>query len=147
SIGSTLRLDEMRDLRDHAADRGRVLDDDRAADAREPEAAQRLTLARRGADRALAQRHLEHLLAHPCSSPSGLPRRLAIVSGVRSSCSAANVARTMLCGLCEPMHLVSTLAMPASSTTARTPPPAMTPVPSDAGRSMTAPAPKRPTTS
>src|SRR5262245_39677333 len=57
------------------------------------------------------------------------------------------VARTMLFGLFDPMHLVSTLARPASSTTARTPPPAMTPVPSDAGFSRTSPAPKRPVTS
>jgi len=53
----------------------------------------------------------------------------------------------MLFGLFEPMHFVSTLASPASSTTARTPPPAMTPVPSDAGLSRTSPAPKRPMTS
>src|SRR5215468_9779578 len=50
----------------------------------------------------------------------------------------------MLFGLFEPMHLVSTLARPASSTTARTPPPAMTPVPSEAGLSSTSPAPNRP---
>src|SRR5207249_4009163 len=57
------------------------------------------------------------------------------------------VARTMLCGLFEPRHLVSTLAMPASPTTARTPPPAITPVPSEAGFKSTAPAPKLPITS
>src|SRR5262249_51590207 len=57
------------------------------------------------------------------------------------------VARTMLFGLFDPMHFVSTLASPASSTTARTPPPAMTPVPSDAGLSSTSPAPNRPVTS
>src|SRR5262245_37347811 len=45
------------------------------------------------------------------------------------------------------MHFVRTLAIPASSTTARTPPPAMTPVPSEAGLSSTEPAPNSPVTS
>ena len=55
--------------------------------------------------------------------------------------SASNVALTMLCGLLEPRHLVKTFCIPAASTTARTPPPAITPVPSDAGLRMTYPAP------
>src|SRR5918993_35624 len=52
----------------------------------------------------------------------------------------------MLCGLAEPIDLVSTFEMPADSTTARTAPPAMIPVPSGAGLSSTWPAPKRPST-
>ena len=57
-----------------------------------------------------------------------------------------NVARTTLCALADPSDLVSTLWMPADSTTARTAPPAMMPVPSGAGFSSTDPAPKLPST-
>src|SRR5947208_2878763 len=45
------------------------------------------------------------------------------------------------------MHLVRISWMPATSTTARTAPPAITPVPSDAGLSKTSPAPNRPSAS
>src|SRR5687768_1751677 len=58
----------------------------------------------------------------------------------------AKVARTTLCGLAEPSDLVSTLWMPQLSTTARTAPPAMRPVPSGAGFSSTLPEPNLPTT-
>src|SRR5262245_56132197 len=51
----------------------------------------------------------------------------------------------MLCGLRVPRHFVSTFCTPATSSTARTPAPAITPVPGLAGLSMTSPAPKRPT--
>lgn len=46
----------------------------------------------------------------------------------------------MLIALSEPRLLDSTSWMPAHSSTARTGPPAMTPVPGLAGRSMTTPA-------
>src|SRR5436190_3776788 len=70
----------------------------------------------------------------------------AINEGFLRSINPANVARTTLCGLAEPSDFVSTLWIPALSTTARTAPPAMRPVPSGAGLSRTLPAPKRPTT-
>src|SRR5438093_2446881 len=143
---SALRLDEVRDGAHHAAHRGRVLEDDRLADAPEAEAAQRLALPWTRADGAPAEPDLHHALAHGRSSATVLPRSAATAPGSFSWVSAAIVARTMLCGLFEPMHLVSTLLTPASSTTARTPPPAMTPVPADAGFSSTSPAPKRPVT-
>ena len=57
------------------------------------------------------------------------------------SFSAVIVARTMLIGVRLPMHLERISLMPASSSTARTGPPAMTPVPSAAGRRNTSPAP------
>jgi len=47
--------------------------------------------------------------------------------------SASIVARTMLCGLVEPRLLVRMSVIPAHSSTARTGPPAMTPVPVAAG--------------
>src|SRR5207248_621085 len=86
---------------------------------REAEAAQGRTLARARPDRAPVEGRLDDAVLHaPRTSASVLPRSAATASGVRSSRSAAMVARTMLCGLFEPRHLVSTLAMPASSTSA-----------------------------
>src|SRR5215472_601935 len=51
--------------------------------------------------------------------------------------SAAKVALITLCGLEVPMDFVSTLVMPATCITLRTGPPAITPVPSEAGLSNT----------
>src|SRR5438445_147752 len=131
-----------------AAHRGRILQQDRLAAPREAEAAQGGALARARPDRAPGEGRLDDAVLHaPRTSPRVLPRSAATASGVFSSRSAAIVARTMLCGLFEPRHLVRTFEMPASSTTARTPPPAITPVPSEAGLSSTAPAPKLPVTS
>src|SRR3954468_8071644 len=56
------------------------------------------------------------------------------------------VAFTRLIGFCEPSDFESTSRMPASSSTARTPPPAITPVPSEAGFRNTRPAPNTPVT-
>ena len=61
------------------------------------------------------------------------PRRCAMAFGDSSSSSALSVARTTLTGLLLPNDLVSTSLMPAASTTARTPPPAITPVPGGVG--------------
>src|SRR5262245_2637868 len=77
-------------------------------------------------------------------SSNSLPRSRATIPGSLSIPSAANDARTTLCGLAEPSDFVNTLLMPADSTTARTAPPAMMPVPSGAGFSSTDPAPNRP---
>jgi len=55
-------------------------------------------------------------------------------------------ALTRLSLLVDPKLLVRTSLIPAASTTARTAPPAMTPVPGLAGISRTLAAPKRPTT-
>ena len=54
------------------------------------------------------------------------------------------VALTRLIGFWVPMLLESTSRIPASSRTARTAPPAITPVPGLAGRRTTWPAPNRP---
>src|SRR5215210_2233853 len=69
------------------------------------------------------------------------PRRCAIAFGDSSASSAFSVARTTLTGLLLPSDLVSTSLIPAASTTARTPPPAITPVPGAAGFSNTREAP------
>ena len=78
------------------------------------------------------------------TSPTVLPRARATSSGRRSDCSAFTVALAMLIGFVVPRLFASTSRMPASSSTARTPPPAMTPVPSLAGRRKTRAASKRP---
>src|SRR2546426_157255 len=72
---------------------------------------------------------------------SSTPRSLATRRAVVRCCSASNVARTMLCGLVEPRLLVRMSRTPAHSSTARTGPPAMTPVPDAAGFRSTRPAP------
>src|SRR5262249_11567889 len=55
--------------------------------------------------------------------------------GRPSRLSPSTVARVMLIGVVVPRLFASTSRMPASSSTARVPPPAITPVPSLAGRS------------
>src|SRR5574340_726789 len=83
---------------------------------------------------------------HGHSSSAALPRMAATSLRSRSFFKASNVARTTLCGLVVPMDLVITFCTPAEVMTARTAPPAMTPVPSGAGFSSTMPEPKRPST-
>src|SRR5690348_13333156 len=72
------------------------------------------------------------------------PRSAAISSGLRRSCRPAMVALTRLIGFCEPSDLDRMSWIPASSSTARTPPPAITPVPGEAGLRKTRPEPKIP---
>src|SRR5215467_899637 len=66
-------------------------------------------------------------------SPVCLPRLCATSSTLRRLRRACTVARTTLWGLVLPRHFVRMSWMPALSTTARTAPPAMTPVPCEAG--------------
>ena len=68
----------------------------------------------------------------------------ATSSGRRSFFRPSTVALAMLIGFVVPRLFASTSRMPASSSTARTPPPAMTPVPSEAGRMNTLAASNRP---
>src|SRR5512147_2840634 len=100
------------------------------------------------ARRALHQRHPDLLrIGHRHASVSCstvMPRLAAISAGVLIDSSALIVARTMLYGFVEPWHLASTLVTPTTSHTARIGPPAMTPVPSDAGCMNTLVAPCRP---
>ena len=76
-----------------------------------------------------------------------LPRAFATSSGRRSWRSACSAAFSMLIGFVVPSDFASTSRMPPSSSTARTPPPAITPVPGEAGRSSTRAASKRPSDS
>src|SRR3989338_6206695 len=63
------------------------------------------------------------------------------------TCKPFNVARTKLCGLLVPNDFVRAFRIPTISNTARHAPPAIIPVPSEAGISNTEAAPKRPSTS
>ena len=85
-------------------------------------------------------------MAAGATSSTGRPRRAATASGDSSLFSAATVACTMLIAFDEPRLLDSTSWMPAHSSTARTGPPAMTPVPALAGLSSTTPAASSPCT-
>src|ERR1041385_7120716 len=80
------------------------------------------------------------------NSCSDFPRSVATSWRSRSLLSASNVALITLCGLAVPIDLVSTFCTPTEVITARTAPPAITPVPSGAGLSSTRPDPKVPST-
>src|SRR5471030_324168 len=68
-------------------------------------------------------------LAFHYSFSTAKPRISATAFRSRSDSSATMVAFTTLCGLRRPMDLVSTLGIPQAEMTARTAPPAITPVP------------------
>src|SRR5690606_10488476 len=165
--------DQVSHGRDHAADLGAVLTHDAAADTAEAERAQRLALVLLATDRGLGLRDLQlchHAPTFPADSAcfssralaspsarlrsmtagatrsSGRPRRAATASGCSRLRSACAVAWTMLIAFSEPSDLLSTSWIPAQSRTARTGPPAMTPVPGAAGRRKTTPAAASPVT-
>ena len=76
----------------------------------------------------------------------GRPRLAAISSGRFRAFSPATVACTTLMAFDEPRDRDSTSCIPAHSSTARTGPPAITPVPGLAGFSRTTPAEASPVT-
>src|SRR5687767_14302608 len=80
----------------------------------------------------------------PYISSTCLPRKRANSIGSFMRNSASKVARTTLCGFVEPNTLVRTSFTPTACITARTAPPAITPVPSEAGFTSTRPAPYSP---
>src|SRR5262249_46060182 len=152
-------LDEVPDLVDHPAHLGRILVLDGVADPPEPERAQRVELPLVAPVARLPLGDLDgaHASASAASeagsataseaaspvddSSAGRPRTAlterpgssATSSGVRRDSSPAIVALTRLIGFCEPSDFERMSWIPASSSTARTPPPAMTPVPGAAG--------------
>src|SRR5258706_2921757 len=73
----------------------------------------------------------------PLISSTVLERVSATCATSFKPSSAAKVALTTLCGFDVPSDLVSTLVIPATCITLRTGPPAITPVPSEAGLSKT----------
>src|SRR6266852_4521350 len=77
-------------------------------------------------------------------SSTCLPRKRANSIGSFILSKASKVARTTLCGLVDPNTFVRTSRTPTACITARTAPPAITPVPSEAGLTITRPAPYSP---
>src|SRR6266568_178533 len=148
-----LPLDEVRNLPDHPKRLGGVGEDLRGVALLEAEARDDDPVFRRAAGEPLDELHFDgsHLVLsyapESVMSATCLPRSRAASSTERSRLSPATVALSTLCGLREPWHFVSTLRTPAASRTARTAPPAMTPVPSPAGFRSTRPEPKCPSTS
>src|SRR5690606_2388644 len=140
-----LHGDQVVDRADHPANLGTVLLHNDVTDTLEAERAQSLAVLGLGADAGLLLSDLE--ARHQCATPAALarsiaagatsstalPRRAATASGCSSRFSASTVAWTMLIALEEPSDLDSTSWMPAHSSTARTGPPAITPVPGAAG--------------
>ena len=72
-----------------------------------------------------------------------MPRFAATCSADRMLCNPSIVARITLMGLFDPIHFASTSLTPTTSNTARMGPPAIIPVPSDAGCMKTRAAPCR----
>src|SRR5579859_4584912 len=153
---------------DHAPELGPVVLDDHVTDPLQPERAQRGPLAGGAADPRLGLGYFQlchrsapgqllpdaaaaaaaraRSMAAGATSSIGSPRRAAISSGRLSPLSAATVACTTLSALDEPRDRDSTSCTPAHSSTARTGPPAMTPVPGLAGLRSTTPAAASPVT-
>src|SRR6478609_1219261 len=171
---SVIDLHQVAHAMQHPARLGGVLDVDRVADLAQAQRFQRPALLRVGPVRALDLCHLHGVatsssvgvsVAGASSASVGAPSRVSVAalspprprtwsmerprsfatsSGVRRDCSPATVALTRLIGFCVPSDLLRMSWMPASSSTARTPPPAMTQVPGEAGFRKTRPEPKTP---
>src|SRR5699024_4908207 len=120
-------------------------------DLAQPEGPHGLALGVGGSDGALDLGHLDvchhqapcparaRSIAAGATSSICLPRAAATSSGRLSDLRPATVACTTLMALSLPSDLDRMSCTPAHSSTARTAPPAMTPVPGLAGRSMTTP--------
>src|SRR5690348_14269071 len=87
------------------------------------------------ANRAAHELDFDRPRHHSFSTAS--PRDSATAFRSRSNSSATIVAFTTLCGLRRPIDFVRTFGMPHAEITARTAPPAITPVPSGAGFNKT----------
>jgi len=82
--------------------------------------------------------------SYPNNSSTDLPRKAATCSTVCNLVNPSSVARTMFTGVFEPRDFDKIFEIPANSNTARTGPPAITPVPGAAGLINTEPAPNCP---
>src|SRR6266403_1312725 len=108
-------LQQVGDLVDHAAHSRCVLELARLVDPFQTQAQNRGPVVGAGTRNALDQRHRHRFFRHfapPVMSSTDLPRLAAISAGVRNSCSAFRVARTMLYGLVDPCDLATTLRTP-----------------------------------
>src|SRR5690625_1814477 len=136
-------------LVDHAPNGRRVLHLHRVADAPQPQATHRVSVRLQPANGGADLGHLDFLRHGRLPrnqlriSATLLPRFAATWSGEAIAFRALMVAWTTFTGLVEPEHVARTLCTPASSSTARMAPPAMIPVPSEAGCMYTLEAPWR----
>src|SRR4029450_3126368 len=142
---------QMGNLFDHAANLRPILSRRGVPDPLQAQGPQRVPLVLLATNSAahltnLQLRHHELTASRAFSRAAGatsstaLPRRLATASGCSKLCNAATVAWTTLMAFGEPSDFAKTSRTPAHSSTARAEPPAMTPVPGEAGRSSTTPA-------
>src|SRR5215472_9940113 len=135
---------QVRDFLHHAAKSRRIRPLNYLIDPSQPQSAHHLLMLLGRTDGTAHQLDSDFPFHYIFSSAR--PRISATAPLSRNCSRASMVAFTTLCGLCEPIDLVRTLGIPAAWTTARTGPPAITPVPSGAGFSSTSPLPKRPST-
>src|SRR5689334_4741796 len=151
-ISLALYPHEVADLVDHAANGLGVGQFDRVADPPQPQSANGRAVVVTAGVRPLDERHLDLLAAvrhdvyASSISSTVLPRFAATSAGALTASSALIVARTTLYGLVDPWHLARMFVTPTTSNTARIAPPAMTPVPSEAGCMCTRVDPCRPST-
>src|SRR5207247_7999981 len=170
SLVHLFHVDQVPDLGDHAPDLRTIVLHHAVPDALQTERSHGGLLLAGTVDDAAALGHLELHDSPPIWSSACLARRLASAASTASSIGRgatwwtsrplslatssgrrrprrpATAACTMLIGLPEPRDLERMSLIPAASTTARTGPPAMTPVPGAAGFSSTTPAPSSPST-
>src|SRR5689334_6466971 len=143
--------DEVANRAHHATHLGTVFVDGAVADPLDAQGAQRVALVLLATDAGTGLGHLQACHQDATSArafsraagatcSTGMPRRAATASGVSRACSAATVACTTLIAFEDPSDLLRMSWIPAHSSTARAEPPAITPVPGAAGRSMTTPA-------
>src|SRR5271163_4927779 len=135
----------MRNSLHHAADRGCILAFHNLVQAGKTKSLDHALMLHRSTDLRPVildqDRSLLLGLCHDYSSSTVLPRIAATSALLRNWTSASKVALITLCGLALPRLLVSTFCTPAEVITARTAPPAITPVPSGAGFNSTCPDP------
>src|ERR1017187_2700577 len=141
---------EMGHLGHHAADRRRVFALDNLVETGKAKPLDdQLVLDRRTDLRAMVlQFDLGgcSFVGHDYISSTVLPRSASTSAWLRSWMSASNVSLTTLCGFAKPSDLVSSIGTSTEVFSVPTDLPAITPVPSGAGFSITEPAPKRPST-
>src|ERR1041385_7171861 len=143
ALSHLLDLHEMPDPVDHPPDLHRVGFDHRAVRPPESKRPDRPLMDLKRVDLAHDLCNFDFLLHGQLAAPasgagslksslSDMPRLCAMVRASMSERRPCRVAFTTLCGFDEPIDFVRMSSIPADSRTARTPPPAISPVPGDA---------------
>ena len=136
----------MLHLQDLAAHRRAIANDHGLSNVAETKAPNRFFLSCGATDQASHERQLKRF-RHTSPFHRGNYSAFATILSKRSCFKPSRVARTALFAFRVPTHFVKMSLTPTDSRTARTAPPAITPVPGAAGRMITFAAPKVPTTS